>query len=66
MKCPKCRARIDDGLDRCTFCGNYLQGSMMEEYRLDDYDPTAGYEKDQGPKIVVSEKPKSKFKLFGK
>ena len=64
MKCPKCRARIDDGLDRCTFCGNYLQGSMMEEYKLDDYDPTAGYR--QQPPQPQEVKKKSKFKLFGK
>ena len=63
MKCPKCRARIDDGLDRCTFCGNYLQGSMMEEYRADDYDPLAGYGQQPPPPPPVK---KSKFKLFGK
>jgi hypothetical protein len=63
MKCPKCRARIDDGLDRCTFCGNYLHGSMMEEYKMDDYDPMAGYGQPPPPPPTVK---KSKFKLFGK
>lgn len=63
MKCPKCRARIDDGLDRCTFCGNYLHGSMMEEYKADDYDPMAGYGQPPPPPQPVK---KSKFKLFGK
>lgn len=65
MKCPKCRANIDEGLDRCTFCGHYFQSSMMEEYKLDNYDPTAGYRSDQPPPMVM-EKPKPKFKLFGK
>ena len=53
MKCPKCRASIDDGLDRCTFCGNYLHGSMMEEYKADDYDdlpPISIRQKNNGPK----------------
>ena len=68
MKCPKCRAAIDDGIDRCTFCGAYLESTMMEEYKagLDDYDPTAGYQPNQPRPMVTSEKPKSKFKLFGK
>lgn len=65
MKCPKCRARIDDGLERCTFCGHYFQSSMMEEYKLDNYDPTAGYHVSRAPPPTM-EKPKSKFKLFGK
>ena len=65
MKCPKCRAVIDDGLERCTFCGHYFQSSAMEEYKRDDYDPTAGYSTNRAPPPPV-EKPKSKFKLFGK
>ena len=65
MKCPKCRAVIDDGLDRCTFCGNYIHGSMMEEYKLDNYDPTAGYQPN-APRPVVTERPKPKFRLFKK
>ncbi len=65
MKCPKCRAVVDDGLDRCTFCGNYFHSSVMQEYKLDNYDPTEGYTTDKPvPEPVV--KPKSKFKLFGK
>ena len=36
----------------------------MEEYKLDDYDPTAGYR--QQPPPPQAEKKKSKFKLFGK
>ena len=64
MKCPKCRARIDDGLDRCTFCGNYLHGSMLDDYKLADYDPTAGYQQNAPPPQPVEKKPK--FKLFGK
>lgn len=65
MKCPKCRAAIDDGLERCTFCGHYFKSSAMEEYKLDNYDPTAGYSTQRAPPPPV-EKPKSKFKLFGK
>jgi hypothetical protein len=65
MKCPKCRAAIDDGLERCTFCGHYFQSSMMEEYKLDNYDPTAGYNPSTPPPPPL-EKRKSKFKLFGK
>jgi hypothetical protein len=65
MKCPKCRASVDDGLERCTFCGHYFQSSMMEEYKLDNYDPTAGYGVNRAPPPPVV-KPKSKFKLFGK
>ena len=64
MKCPKCRARIDDGLDRCTFCGAYLQSSMMEKYKKGDYDPMAGYQQQAPPPQPM--KKKSKFKLFGK
>ena len=65
MKCLKCRAVVDDGLDRCTFCGNYFKSSVMEEYKADNYDPTAGYTTDKSPQEPVR-KPKSKFKLFGK
>ena len=64
MKCPKCRARIDDGLDRCTLCGAYLKSSIMEEYKKDDYDPMAGYQQQAPP--TQQNKKKSKFKLFGK
>ena len=64
MKCPKCRARIEDDLDRCTFCGNYLRGSMMDEYRLKDYDPTAGYGRNAPSQPVQQQKPK--FRLFKK
>jgi hypothetical protein len=64
MKCPKCRAIIDDGLDRCTFCGNYFEGSAEESYKLETYDPTQGY----NPKPVLTpfmepEKPKFRLKL---
>ena len=65
MKCPKCRAVVDDGLERCTFCGNYFDSSMMEHYKLDNYDPTQGYQREP-PKPQLTEKPKSKFRLFRK
>jgi len=65
MKCPKCRAVVDEDLDRCTFCGNYFESSMMNEYKLDNYDPTVGYSTNKPPPPPVK-KPKSKFKLFGK
>jgi hypothetical protein len=65
MKCPKCRAVLDDGLERCTFCGNYFQSSMMEEYKAENYDPTMGYNPNRPPPQPL-QKPKSKFKLFGK
>jgi hypothetical protein len=65
MKCPKCRAAVDDGIDRCTFCGHYFHSSVMEEYKLDTYDPTVGYQRQPPPPQPVK-KPKGKFKLFGK
>lgn len=65
MKCPKCRAVIDDGLERCTFCGHYFESSMLEHYKLDNYDPTAGAGQNRPPPPPV-QKPKQKFKLFGK
>jgi hypothetical protein len=65
MKCPKCRATVEDDIERCTFCGHYFQSSMMEEYKLDDYDPTAGYNPNKTPPPPLS-KQKSKFRLFGK
>jgi hypothetical protein len=63
MKCPQCRALVDEGEERCTFCGHYLRGSMMESYKLDDYDPTAGY--NPKPKLpqISTEEPKSKFRF---
>jgi hypothetical protein len=62
-KCPKCRAVVDEGLDRCTFCGHYFQGSAMEDYKLDEYDPTAGYNPKQTVQPMVSTKPKTKFRF---
>ena len=65
MKCPKCRAQVDDGVDRCTFCGHYFKGSMMEEYKNEQYDPTAGYNPQaQMYTQPVQEPKKSKFRLF--
>jgi hypothetical protein len=62
MKCPNCRALIDDGVERCTFCGHYFKGSMMEDYKLDNYDPTADYK--PAPTIAQgTETQKSKFRL---
>ena len=66
MKCPNCRAIIDDGVERCTFCGHYFKGSMMERYKGPegaDYDPTQNYQKQEPPPPVVEE-PKHKFRLF--
>lgn len=63
MKCPNCRAVVDDGVDRCTFCGHYFKGSMMERYKGSDYDPTQGYKKSEPPPPVIEE-PKPKFRLF--
>jgi hypothetical protein len=64
MKCPKCRAVVDDGIDRCTFCGHYFQGSMMDGYRLDGYDPTQGYRTKAAQPSRIVEPQKSKFRLF--
>jgi hypothetical protein len=64
MKCPKCRAVVDDGIERCTFCGHYFQGSMMDEYKLDNYDPTAGYKTQKAPPQMTVQPRKSKFRLF--
>ena len=44
---------------------NYFDSSMMEHYKLDNYDPTQGYQREP-PRPVVTEKPKSKLRLFGK
>ena len=63
MKCPQCRAIVDDGLDRCTFCGNYFQGSAEQQYKLDNYDPTAGYNPRPQPTVMTQQKPKKWFKL---
>ncbi len=64
MKCPKCRAIIDEGLDRCTFCGHYFEGSAMEEYKGDNYDPTQGYNAQDARQPRTVEPRKSKFRLF--
>jgi len=64
MKCPNCRAMVDDNVERCTFCGNYLKGSMMSHYKLDNYDPTQGYRKPQPVQPVATDEPKPRFRLF--
>ena len=63
MKCPNCRALIDEGVERCTFCGHYFKGSMMDDYKLDDYDPTAGYKPAPTIAQMTTETQKSKFRL---
>jgi hypothetical protein len=63
MKCPNCRALIDDGVERCTFCGHYFKGSMMERYKGDAYDPTQGYKPEQVQPLAIEE-PKRRFRLF--
>ena len=62
-KCPKCRAKVDEGLERCTFCGHYFKGSMMEDYKLDNYDPTQGYQPQDQKQYNPPEKRKSKFRF---
>ena len=64
MKCPKCRAMVDEGIDRCTFCGHYFEGSPMEQYKLDNYDPTQGYNTRAARQPPIVKPQKSKFRLF--
>ena len=65
MKCRNCRAVVDDGLERCTFCGAYFKGSMLDHYKLETYDPTQDMQRQQAYQQQAPPPPsKPKFRLF--